>query len=70
MWRAEIDTVKFSFHAYGETEEQAGLALEEGLRRHAEKWSVPNPEIWLGNLMGDAQVTECVAGFYRDGERA
>jgi hypothetical protein len=41
FWMARLDTHKFSFEAYGTSEDMAVQALHSGLRDHARQYDIP-----------------------------
>lgn len=65
IYKAEFETWKFSFHAYGNTKEKALQALKQGLDAHAFDYDIELE--WWHNYEGDINVNEIqLNACYRD----
>lgn len=66
FWRAWMETRAFAFEAFAPTRSEAKQALVDGLRIHAEQYSLP-PDWWRG--YAQAECEPIVLGLcYRDRE--
>lgn len=67
MYKAQLSTFNFEFHAYGKTESDAIGILLLGLHEHGKQYGLPSD--WFSTYEGDIYTTEVKMGFsYRDNE--
>lgn len=68
MYKANFESSRFSFEAYGETEKVAIASLKLGLVRHAKQYGI-EPDWWV-KYEGDINTIEIECGScYRDYEK-
>ncbi len=73
MYKASVDTQKFSFVAFGHTEESVRAALRAGLKKHADQYlssQVDGGAGWVKDVLEDANILEFKDGdCFRDTHR-
>lgn len=62
MFIALFDSIKFSFIAAGNTEEEARAALRAGLERHASQLINDKGVAWVDECMADANIVALKSG--------